>query len=203
MENDITNLFQIPFKWDEIQNFELDHFESSRYNLNLEYWSLFLLSWTLNWGSSIRGLARIKPSLDSPVLVCLKMVLSSHSRMMQCHPSSYTWPSSMNTENYIHCHHGFTRSEMNLNHLPLRACCLLSDLTEHDATRRGTNTSWSQHGHRRSDKRVSAVLGRLGRVHRIRQSDSDGLQIVSSLFFCFWTALTDSTCSLFRSFVEF
>lgn len=38
---------------------------------------------------------------------------------------------------------------MNLNHLPLRACCLLSDLTEHDATR-GTNTSWSQHRHRRS-----------------------------------------------------
>lgn len=37
MENYITTLFEIPFKWVEIQNFVLDHFESSRYNLNLEY----------------------------------------------------------------------------------------------------------------------------------------------------------------------
>lgn len=29
MENYITNLFEIPFKWDEIHNFVLDHFESS------------------------------------------------------------------------------------------------------------------------------------------------------------------------------
>lgn len=37
MENDITNLFEIPLKWDGIQNIVLDHFESSRYNLKLEY----------------------------------------------------------------------------------------------------------------------------------------------------------------------
>lgn len=186
MENYITNLFQIPCKWDEIQNFVLDHFESRRYNLNLEYWSLFLLSWTVNWESSIRGLAQIKPSLDSPVLVCLKMVLSSYSRMMQCHPSSYIWPSWLHKK----------RDEPQ----PPAASRLLS-VVRLDRTRR--DTSWDKHvlittrtpplcwsravsdgkqtdadilfrdvGPAPSAERVSAVLGRLPRSVVYIASDS-------------------------------